>query len=82
MCAEFHEILATRSYLVEIQRSIILSLVDEEYCCISLLVFLLCSFKEAICHLSDDLDLEKSSQKLKYVEKDFETVFKKLSKLF
>ena len=53
ICASFHEVLATRSYLIEVQRSIILSLVDEEYCCLSLVVFLICSFKEAVCHASD-----------------------------
>lgn len=47
------------SYLVDIQRSIILSLVDEEYCCFSLVVFLIVAFKQALTFVHrEELDFE------------------------
>lgn len=43
----FHERIQMHSYLVDIQRSIILSLIDEEYCLLSVLVHLYIAFKHA-----------------------------------
>jgi hypothetical protein len=31
-CSQFHDILQKYSYLIDIQRTMILSIVDEEYC--------------------------------------------------
>jgi hypothetical protein len=42
---ELHEKIEMMSSLPQIQRTIILSLVDEEYCLISFLVHLYCTFK-------------------------------------
>lgn len=52
----FHERVQSASCIIDIQRSIILSLVDEEYCLISLLVHLYIAFKEATNYMEEEID--------------------------
>ena len=65
VCSQFHESLHKHSYLIDIQRTIILSLVDEEYCAISTLTFVYCAFKRAISYCEEDLDYDRLIPKVK-----------------
>jgi hypothetical protein len=58
-CTIFHEVVQKNSYLLEIQRSIILSIIDEEYCLVSTLVFVITAFKHAVSYVKEDLNVEK-----------------------
>ncbi len=61
----FHEHVQRINYVTEIQKSIILSLVDEEYCLVSTLTFILSGFKMAICYVKDeDLDMPSLQTKI------------------
>lgn len=57
-----------KSYLIDIQRSIILSIVDEEYCLLSTLVFVYVAFKQAISYVDEDLDIQKLTDKLMVID--------------
>lgn len=50
----------------------ILSIVDEEYCLISTLVFVLVAFKHAVNYVMDDLDMPKLIARVKAIEQRFE----------
>jgi hypothetical protein len=50
-CVQFHEHVQRITYIPEIQKSIILSLIDEEYCLVSTLTFLISTFKMAVCYV-------------------------------
>lgn len=56
----------------DIQRCMILSIVDEEYCLISTLVFVLVAFKHAVNYVMDDLDMPKLIARVKAIEQRFE----------
>jgi hypothetical protein len=56
-CAAFHDILQKHGYLIDIQRTMILSIVDEEYCEVSTFTFILSAFKHAISYVEEDLDM-------------------------
>ncbi len=66
-CSQFHEILQKHSYLVDIQRTMILSIVDEEYCLVSTLTFILSAFKHAVQYVNEDLDIERLRLKIKII---------------
>lgn len=57
-CLEFHEHVQRIDYLHEIQKSILLSLIDEEYCLISTLTFIISTFKIAACYSKEDIDFK------------------------
>ena len=71
VCTQFHESLHRHSYLIELQRTMILSIVDEEYCLISTLTFVFCTFKRAIAFSEDDLDLTRLGKKINALEGRF-----------
>lgn len=70
-CAQFHEVLQRHSYLVDIQRTMILSIVDEEYCLVSTFVFIFPTFKQAINYVDEDLDIDRLKMKVKNLELQF-----------
>ena len=69
--ADFHEQLMRIDYVHEIQDSVGLSILDEEYCLVSTLTFLLAAFKRAACHAHEDIDLNKLRQRVSQVEKEY-----------
>lgn len=80
--AAFHERLQSHAYLVDIQRSIILSLIDEEYCLVSLLVHLYIAFKHATNYLEDVVDDDALRYKLAATDSRFEAVYLHIRQLF
>jgi hypothetical protein len=56
-CLDFHQQLLRLSYLPDIQKAIVLSLIDEEYCLVSTLTFVLAAFKRAAGHSGEEVDL-------------------------
>jgi len=57
--------------LIDIQRTIILSLVDEQYCLVSTLAFIFSAFKNAVSYVNEDLDEERLKLKVKNLELRF-----------
>lgn len=82
ICLSFHEVVQKFSYLIDIQRTIILSIVDEQYCLISTLTFVLSAFKHAVNYVNEDLDTTKLVDKLSQVENSYVGLYKKLMELF
>ena len=80
-CLDFHENVQRVEYLNEIQKTIILSMIDEEYCLISTLTFIISAFKMAVCYVKEDIDFMSLQNKVQEVEKMFEKVYKRLAKL-
>ena len=68
ICISFHKIIQKFSYLVDIQRTMILSIVDEEYCLISTLTFVLSAFKHAVNYVDEDLDTSKLLKKINDID--------------
>ena len=60
----------------------ILSILDEEYCLISTLTFVFCTFKRAISYSEEDLDLASLTKKINNLEARFKTIYIKLHDLF
>ena len=56
-------------------------MIDEEYCLISTLTFIISAFKMAVCYVKEDLDFVGLQSKVLDVEKKFENVYRRLSKL-
>jgi hypothetical protein len=56
-------------------------MIDEEYCLISTLTFILAAFKMAVCHTKEEIDFESLKSKVKEVEVEFERIYKRLAKL-
>jgi hypothetical protein len=78
-CLDFHEHVQRIDYLHDIQKSILLSLIDEEYCLVSTLTFIISTFKMAACYAKEDIDFKTLEVKIGEVESDFERVYKRLS---
>jgi hypothetical protein len=55
-------------------------MVDEEYCLISTLTFVLSGFKMAICYVKDEIDMPSLQAKVEEAENLFEKLYKKLAK--
>ena len=68
-CADLHEQVMRINYLEDIENAIGLSLVDEEYCLVSTLTFLLATFKRAVCHVKEDIDFQGLKKRLGIVER-------------
>ena len=82
VCADFHDSLHKFSYLVDIQRTMILSILDEEYCLVSTLTFVFCAFKRAVSYTEEDIDLSRLSEKVGELEMRFKTIYVRLHDLF
>ena len=78
----FHDRIQSHSYLVDIQRSIILSLIDEEYCLVSVLVHIYIAFKHATNYIEEVLDDDALRYKLAQTDSRFEAVYLHLRQLF
>jgi hypothetical protein len=78
----FHSKVQSHSCLIDIQRSIILSLIDEEYCLISVLVHLYSAFKHATNFIEEVVDDDALRYKLAQTDSRFETLMINLQKLF
>lgn len=80
-CLDFHEQVQRVNYLTEIQKVIVLSLIDEEYCLISTLTFVLSAFKMAICYVKEEIDMVSLQAQVDEIERSFEKSFRRLSSL-
>lgn len=57
-------------------------MVDEEYCLVSTLVFILSAFKNAISYVKDELNIEKLDKKIRTVQSSFNAGYQRLIELF
>lgn len=80
---DLHEKVEQFTSLPNIQRTILLSLIDEEYCLVSLLVHLHCAFKEATNYLhgQHNLDVKGLGEKIQQLDTQIITLYSKLFKL-
>ena len=78
----FHMSMLKCQVVQEIQRSIVLSLVDDEYCLISLLVHLYSGFKESTNYLDLDMDRSFILCQMNDFEKRLEQTYSKLTECF
>lgn len=79
---KFQDFLLGQFQLWNIQCSLVLAIVDEEYCLLSLLTHLLHTFKQSSNYLNMKLDQDKLSKKIKQLEKRFCDLFKCVHKFF
>lgn len=70
-CLDFHENVQRIDYLTEIQKAIVLSMIDEEYCLISSLTFIIAAFKTAVCYVKEDIDFVSLQSQVRSVERSF-----------
>jgi len=81
---DMHDKVEQYSSLPNIQRTILLSLVDEEYCLISFVVHLYCSFKQVTNYLygQSDLDWKALADRIQQLDTHLIGLYSRLLKLF
>ena len=72
--ADFHDRVAQFTSLPNIQRTLLLSLVDEEYCLVSFLVHVYCAFKQATNYLYGHNDLDEKALAYKIQQLDTQLI--------
>lgn len=79
---EFNQSLLNENALWKIQMSIVLSMIDEEYCLISLLAHLIHSLRKASCYIKGNVQEEKLRQNFDGLMEKFEKNFKNIRIFF